>query len=276
MVSTTTDEWERALGEWTRGFEEGEAVGDARIAAEGRAGMGWCSLSLGRIEEAAEALDDGIARAAPVDAFLQALAMTVKGMLLFATGKREAGVALVQDARRIQERIGDHELGGVAQSFLAQMTFAQGDPGTASTLYREALAMLEAVGDYPEVARVHCEMGWTALAASDPRAATESFRLAVHAYEGMGSARGTGQALLGLAAVEAALGRSERAVAIAAAAEAFLSRAGSVVAHPMDPGVAERIAALKASIPQGTLDGLVARACTLTATEALAMAADPP
>ena len=276
MVSTTTDEWERALGEWTRGFEEGEAVGDARIAAEGRAGMGWCNLSLGRIEEAAQALDDGIARAAPVDAFLQALAMTVKGMLLFATGEREAGVALVQDARRIQERIGDHELGGVAQSFLAQMTFAQGDPETASTLYREALAMLEAVGDYPEVARVHCEMGWTALAASDSRAATESFRRAVHAYEGMGSARGTGQALLGLAAVEAALGRAEGAVAIAAAAEAFLARAGTVVAHPMDPGVAERIASLKASIPQGTLDGLVARARTLTAADALAMAGDQP
>ncbi len=274
MVSTTTDEWERSLGEWTRGFEDGEALGDAKIAAEGRMGMGYCNLGLGRIDAAAEALDDAIARAAPADAFMQALAMSVQAMLLFATGEHEAGVALVQAARRIQERIGDHEGGGVAQSFLAQMTFAQGDPGRASTLYGEALAMLEAVGDYPEVARVHCEMGWTALAASDTRAATESFRRAVHAYEGVGSARGTGQALLGLAAVEAAEGRSERAVAIAAAAEAFLARAGSVVAHPMDPGVADRIAALKASIPKGTLDGLVARASTLTAADVLAMAGD--
>jgi hypothetical protein len=119
-------------------------------------------------------------------------------------------------------------------------------------------------------------MGWTALASSDPRAATESFRRAVLAYEGVGSARGTGQALLGLAAVEAAEGRPERAVAMAAAAEAFLSRAGTVVAHPMDPGVAERIAALKASIPKSTLDGLVARAGTLTAADALAMAREQP
>jgi non-specific serine/threonine protein kinase len=272
MVSTTTDEWERSLSEWTRGFEDGKALGDARIAAEGRMGMGYCHLSLERIEAAAKALDDAIARAAPVDAFMQALAMSVKAMLLFATGEREAGVALVQDARRIQESIGDHEGGGVAQSFLAQMTFAQGDPGRALTLYGEALAMLEAVGDYPEVARVHCEMGWTALAASDPRAATESFRRAVHAYEGVGSARGTGQALLGLAAVEAAEGRSEPAVAIAAAAEAFLERAGTVVAHPMDPGVADRIAALKESIPKGTLEGLVAQATTLTVADVLAMA----
>jgi predicted ATPase len=271
MVSTTVDEWERSLGEWTRGFEDGEALGDARIAAEGRMGMGYCQLSLGQIEAAAEALDDAVARAAPVDAFMQAVAMTLKGLLLFETGEHEAGLALVQDARSIQERIGDHEGGGLAQSFLAQMAFAQGDPGRALTLYGEALAMFETVGDHPEVARVHCEMGWTALAASDPRAATESFRRAVHAYEGVGSARGTGQALLGLAAAEAAEGRSEQAVAIAAAAEAFLVRAGAVVSHPMDPDVADRIAALKESIPKGTLEGMVARATTLTAPDVLAM-----
>ena len=275
MVSTTTDEWERSLGEWNRGFEDGETLGDARIAAEGRMGVGYCNLSLGRIEAAAEALDDAIVRAAPVDAFMQAMAMTMKGMLLFATGDCEAGVELVQEARRVQEPIGDHEGGGVAQSFLAQMTFAQGDPGAALPLYREALRMLEVVGDHPEVARVHCEMGWTALAASDPHAAAESFRRAVHAYEGVGSARGTGQALLGLAAVEAAEERSEQAVAIAAAAEAFLARAGTVVAHPMAPGLADRIEELKASIPRGTLEGMVARAATLTATEVLAMAGEP-
>ena len=77
---------------------------------------------------------------------------------------------------------------------------------------------------------------------------------AVHAYEGVGSARGIGQALLGLAAVEAAEDRSEKAVAIVAAAEAFLARAGAVVAHPMAPDLAERIEELKASIPTGTLE----------------------
>jgi predicted ATPase len=276
MVSTTTDEWERSLDEWTRGFEDGEAVGDARIAAEGRMGVGYCNLSLGRIEAAAAALDDAIERAAPVDAFMQAMAMTMKAMLLFATGECAAGVELMKGARRIQESIGDHEGGGVAQSFLAQMTFSQGDPQKALALYREALAMLEKVGDHPEVARVHCEMGWTALAAPDPRAAAESFRRAVYAYEGVGSARGTGQALLGLSAVAAAEDRSEKAVAIAAAAEAFLARAGTVVAHPMAPGLADRIEELKASIPKGTLEGLVAGAAKLTAADVLAMAGEPP
>ncbi|MEJ2205666.1 MAG: protein kinase [Gemmatimonadota bacterium] len=272
MVSTTTDEWERSLDEWTHGFEDGDAVGDERIAAEGLMGMGYCNLSLERIDAAAEALDKAIARAAPVDAMMQALAMSIKGMLLFATGERDAGVNLVQDARRIQEGIGDHEGGGLAQSFLAQMAFAHGDPGMALTQYGEALTMFEIVGDLPEIARVLCEMGWTALAASQPHAATESFSKAVNAYESVGSARGTGHALLGLAAVEAAEGRTEQAVAIAAAAEGFLDRAGTVVAHPMAPGLAEQIEVLKASISGSTLEELVARAATLTAADVLAMA----
>jgi hypothetical protein len=154
------------------------------------------------------------------------------------------------------------------------MIFAKGDHARALTLYREALAVLEAVGDQPEVARVHCEMGWTALATGNARAAQDAFVQAIHVYDVVGSPRGTGLALLGLAAVEAAEGRSERAVAIAAAANALSERAGVVIAHPMDPGLVERIEALKASIPKGTLDGLVANASTLSPAAVLAMIAE--
>ena len=83
--------------------------------------------------------------------------------------------------------------------------------------------------------------------------------------------KGTGLALLGLAAVEAAESRPERAVAIAAAAHALSERAGIVIAHPMDPGVVSRIDALKASISKGTLDGLVANASVLSPAAILAM-----
>ena len=228
------------------------------------------------MDEARAALDEAIARSAGgVSDFIHALGLTIKGMLLFATGDLDAGMALVEQARQIQERAGDYEGGGVALSFLAQMTFAKGDPARALELYRDALASCETVGDHPEVARVHCEMGWTALAAADARAARHAFVRAVHAYEEVGSPRGTGLALLGLAAVEAAEGRPERAVAIAAAAHALSERAGVVVEHPMDPGVVARIEALKASIPKGTLDGLVANASTLSPAAVLAMVAEP-
>ena len=44
----------------------------------------------------------------------------------------------------------------------------------------------------------------------------------------------------------------------------------------MDPGVVSRIDALKASIPKGTLDGLVANAGALTPAAVLAMVAEEP
>jgi hypothetical protein len=93
----------------------------------------------------------------------------------------------------------------------------------------------------------------------------------VRTYEEVGSAPGTGQALMGLAAVEAAQGRSERAVAIAVAAQDLSARAGVVVDHPMDPGVADRIGALKATIPESTLTGLEAGARDLTPGAVLEM-----
>jgi hypothetical protein len=71
--------------------------------------------------------------------------------------------------------------------------------------------------------------------------------------------------------VDAAEGRPERAVAFAAAAHALSQRAGIVITHPMDPGVTSRIDALKASIPRGRLDGLVANASVLSPAAILAM-----
>jgi hypothetical protein len=130
------------------------------------------------------------------------------------------------------------------------------------------------VGDRPEVARVQCEAGWTALADDDPAAAGRIFRQALLTYEEVGSPRGTGLAMLGLAAVEAAEGRSERAVTIAGAAQALTERAGVVCDHPMDPGVVERIEALKVAIPKGTVDGILAQASELSPADVLAMLAD--
>jgi tetratricopeptide (TPR) repeat protein len=277
MVSTTTGEWERSLREWTLGFEDGKAVGDQRAAAEGIMGMGYCHLSLGRMDAAEAALDEAIARGKAIGFdFMQGIAQSMKGMLLFATGRLDAGMAVVEEARQLHVPMNDHEGRGVALSFLAQMTFAKGDHERALALYHEALRSLEAVGDHPEIARVHSEMGWTALGAASPRTAQDAFVHAVHEYELVGSPRGTGLALMGLAAVEAAEGRPERAVAIAAAAHALSERAGIVIQHPMDPGLVSRIEALKASIPRRTLDGLVANASTLTPAALLAMIAEAP
>jgi len=229
------------------------------------------------MEAAGAALDEAIARSeGGVSDFVLGLGKSIKGMLRFVTGDLESGIALVEEACRIQKSINDREGGGMALSFLAQMSFAKGDYPRALVLYGEALESLATIGDQPEVARVHSEMGWAALVAGDAPAAQRSFRLAVQTSEEVGSPRGIGLALLGLAAVEAAEGRSERAVQIATAAHALSERAGVVIAHPMDPGVVSRIDALKASIPKGRLDGLVASASVLSPAAVLAMLTREP
>ncbi len=272
MVSTTTGEWERSLAQWRSGYEDGEAVNDAEVAAEGLVGVAYCSLSMGRMDDAMVAVEDAIGRCRTGGFhFILGLSLAIQGMLRFVGGDIDAGIALIDEARTIQKRQRDYEIGGVTLSFLAQMILAKGDPAHALRVYAEALEELLLVGDLPEVARVHCEMGWTWLAAKDAAAAQHSFVQAVHTYQNVGSARGTGLALLGLAAVEAANGRNERAVSIAAAADTLSKRAGIVIEHPMDPGLAERIEALKASIPRAQLDGLVAGATTLTPAAVLAM-----
>jgi len=272
MVSTTTGEWERSLEEWAGAYRDGTAVGDPKAAAEGLMGVGYCNLSLGRMKEAAAALDEVLARGSnDVHDFVLGIAKSLRGMQLFATGHVDDGVALVEQGIQIHERYGDHEGRGVGLSLLAQMIFGKGEHARALALYREALEHLETVGDLPEVARVHTEMGWTALAGADTPAARRAFQNSVRTNDVVGSPRGTGLALMGLAAVEAAEGRPERAVAIAAAAEALSRRVGVVIAHPMAPGLAERIEALKAAVPKSNLDGLVASASTMTPAAVLAM-----
>jgi tetratricopeptide (TPR) repeat protein len=203
--------------------------------------------------------------------FLNALARAVNGMRMFASGDHDGGVEMVESARRIQARIGDFEGGGVALSLLASMRFAGGDLAGALQLYGEAEVSFRTVGDIPEIARVQCEMGYAALAAENFDDARQIFVRAVRTYDEVGSLRGTGQALIGLAAVEAAAGNSETAVAIAAAAQVLAERAGVVVEHPMAPGVAEQIQALRESIPGDQLEQLLASGSALTPAEVLAM-----
>jgi tetratricopeptide (TPR) repeat protein len=138
--------------------------------------------------------------------------------------------------RRLQIPLDDCEGGGIALSFLASMTVSRGDMAGALALYRQAEETFVRLGDKPEIARVQCEAGYVALAADRVEDALRSFQRALRTYDEVGSPRGTGQALMGLAAAEAAQGNTERAVAIAAAAEVMSRRAGVVIEHPLAPG----------------------------------------
>jgi predicted ATPase/tRNA A-37 threonylcarbamoyl transferase component Bud32 len=274
MVAANTGDMARAVSEWTRMAEDALAVGDDFLTCFGRGGVGYAFLGMGKPDMAVAPLDDSIAYAKRSGSeYLLGLMLNIKGMLLFVMGDLEGGRALVEQARTIQVRIGDFEGGGMALSYLASMTFASGDLPGALRLYREAEAAFGTVGDKPEMARVQGEMGYAALAGGNVAEARRLFQRALRTNDEIGSPRGTGQALVGLAAAEAAAGNRPRAVTIAAAAKVLSEKAGVVVEHPMATGVAERIEAIKATIPSGELDALESSAESLTPAAVLAMVA---
>jgi predicted ATPase/tRNA A-37 threonylcarbamoyl transferase component Bud32 len=272
MVAANTGAMQQAIADWTRMAQDAGTIGDDLLRAFGRGGTGYAMLGIGDAVGAGPALDDAIRYATRGGSdFLLGMFQTIKGLQMFLTGDLEGGYALIEKARRIQIRIGDFEGGGMALSFLASMTFARGDLPAALALYRESEIAFGVVGDKPEMARVQCDSGYVALAGVDLPEARRSFLRALRTYDEVGSPRGTGQALIGLAATEAAAGNTARAVAIAAAAQEMSARAGVVVEHPMAPGVVERIEALRAAVPKQELDALVASGSAMTPAAVLAM-----
>ena len=275
MITTTTADLDRGYGEIALALADAHLVADDAVIAECYLGQGYTCLSTGRFDEAFVALDQARTRAVGSGAeFVHALSLAMKGLLTFITGDVDGGIALTEAGRRISARLNDCEGGGVALSLLAQMTLAKGNSARAIALFHESLTALEAVGDKPEIARVRCELGWTLLAAGEALEARRAFVRAVQTYQEIGSPRGTGLALLGLAAVDAASGLDERAIVIAIAADGLSSRAGVVIEHPTDPGLKDRIDALKARFPQDTLAGLQSTASVLSAAAVLAMVAE--
>ncbi|MDH4334796.1 MAG: hypothetical protein OEW24_05990, partial [Chloroflexota bacterium] len=169
--------------------------------------------------------------------------------------------------------IGDNEGGGLSVNFIGQLHFAAGDLPRAMQLFAEAEVCFETVGDKPEVARVQGEQGYLALAAGDIAAARRLFLRALRTNDEIGSPPGIGRALLGLAAAESAAGRRELAVRLAAAADGLRERAGVVIEHPMAPGLAAQIDALKASVPREALAGLTEEGRNLTTAAVFALVA---
>jgi non-specific serine/threonine protein kinase len=271
MVACVTADVARGLAEGEGARDDAQAIGDAPLLGEAMIMVGYPHFLSGQMPEARAAFEEALAVAQRCGAaFVRDVARTFLGLLQFATGDLAAGKALIEEALATTLARGDAEIGGVAMSFLAQMTFASGDYGQATARYVEAEALLTRVGDWPEVARVQSETGWVKLAADDIAGARGEFRRAVRAYDVLGSARGTGHALLGLAAVEAAAGQRELAVELAAASSVLAERAGVVIEHPMDPGVVGRIEALKATIPVAQLEAIQRQVRALSTAEVVA------
>jgi predicted ATPase len=270
MLGTVTGDWASASTHAEQGLADAKALADEGLRAELEMMTAYVCLSTGRMEAAAEAMRASIAAARGADVpMLESLSLAFLGFHTFLSGDLEAGAAMITDAVHMQERIGEYEARGITLSFLAQIALAGGDHDRGLTMYGAAEAAFMRVGDKPEIARVQGERAWTALATDNLEEATIQFLRSLRSYDEVGSPRGMGQALLGLAVTEEAQGRHERAVQIAAAAAVLSKTAGVVVEHPMVPGIGERIAELRGMIPAAEVEAVMAAGRVPTPREVL-------
>lgn len=258
IILASTGALEKAFVSFSATLSDAKALNDAGLIAWGHGCTGYTQLGLGQLEAAGSTLTAGIEWSVRAKhQFWEALCKSFLGFQKFLMGDADAALATLQDARRIQIRIGDAEGGGMALSFIAQIQFVRGDIAQAIEFYRQAETDFTTVGDKPEIARVQGEMAYLALASGDHLDARRLFLRALRTNDEIGSPAGIGQALLGLAATESAIGNEPLAVRLAAAAEARSRKAGVVIAHPMAPGLAEQIAEMRAKVPREKLEALV-------------------
>ena len=272
MVSVSTGEVERGAREWTESYNDGKAIGNEAAMAQAGVGLGFTHVIAGRLDEARQILEETIERSERVgEEFMHAVAVSFLGTVFGVSGDIDEGIALIERAQQISIRIDDYEGRGVGLSFLAQLHFMKGDVDRALEHYRGSLVALEAVGDRPEIARVHGEMGWAALSVKRVSGARRSFLSSLRWYDEVGSKRGVGTALIGLAVAEAMDGHAERAVTIAAAAEVLADQAGVIIVHAMGIGAGDQIEALRGTFDEESLARLTAAGRAMSPGEVVAM-----
>jgi predicted ATPase len=264
---------ERAKEEWDEASRIATAVPAPRESI--RADVMRSALGLLGYD-AAEALNSatrGIerARAQGLD-FSIAIGLIFAGMLQAAAGNPADAAARFSEALDIQRRHDDFEGAGMSLGGLAALAVGRGETADALDLYRQALASFETIGDRGEEARILSEMAWTHLANGDTGLARSFFFESVQAHTDIGSVRGVGQSLVGLAAAEFVEQRPERAVQIAAAAEMHAKEEGIVVAYSDETPGRELVDQARAALSVEELDRATELGRRLTIEEALDLA----
>ena len=233
LVTAGLASW--VLGQFDRANEEHAEA--ARIANDVDAGREFCSAAfLGGIALIGFDLARGLELTSKSIERSRALGLTwaegfgsaIDGVLHTVAGDLTTARTRYTEALAIQRRIGDAEGAGLSLGGLAQLAALGGDPAGAVDLYGQSLAAFAACGDRAEEARILSETAWTYLQLDDAALARRFFFDSVQAYTDVASVRGVGLSLVGLAAVEMAEARPERAVCLAAAAEVYAQGEGIV------------------------------------------------
>jgi predicted ATPase/class 3 adenylate cyclase len=272
LASWTLGHYEKSVEQYREAFDVAQQHGDERemaLAALGL-GLGYLGIDMAR---AVEWATTAIERSQSLEyRWALGLALTVDGILSAVSGDATTAGSRYRDALAIQQSIGDKEGAGLSLGGLAQLASASADLPTAIDLYRQSLDAFEAIGDRAEGARILAEIAWAHLSAGDEVAARRSFLDSVQAYSDIGSVRGIGTSMIGLAAVEEAEGRPLQAVQIAAAAEVFAREEGIVNVYSENVPGHDYVERAKAALGADEVERALARGRGLSVREALGLA----
>jgi predicted ATPase len=231
LGSWMVGEFERANAEWAEAYRIASEIGAAREQCLAAMSQGLALLFVdltAATQWTATSIEQSKARGLD---WLLGIALTVDGLAHTASGELAKAQESFAAALEIQERLADREGAGMSLGGLAQLAAGRGDAAQALDLYRQSLASFQAIGDRAEEARILSETAATHLANGDTGLARRYFFESVQAHTDVASTRGVALSLVGLAAVEAAEDRPERAVQIAASAEMHAQDEGIVVVY---------------------------------------------
>lgn len=206
--------------------------------------------------------------------WVECFALLGMGFLHHVAGELDDAHRCLDEALAIAERIGEIQAAGLAFGGLAALAAAE-DTTRALDLYERSLQSFEHVGDRAEEARILSEMAAVYLNVGDLPAARRRLLDSVRAYRDVGSVRGVGLAVLGLAAVASLEGRHETAATIAAAGERYVQQEGIVNVYTEETPGLDLIGRSRETLDETSLQRATAAGATLTIDEAISLSATP-
>lgn len=224
------------LGHNEQSVKEHQAAYDIAALVKDRPTMGFAKLSMfiaylgiGKIAEAEACASEyfQISMESGSD-FERGFAHTATGIMHLVKGELDAAKTFYDQALEIQNKIPDLEGGGLSRGGLALLSSLRGNYAESIELYGASLKSFATMGDRAEEARILEEMAWVYLKSENAKEARKAFLDSIHAYEDVGSVRGIGLALLGIASVEAVENHPAKAIEIETAAILFAEQEGVV------------------------------------------------
>ena len=229
LASSTLGKHEQSVKEHLASYEMAHRLQDKITMGSNMLSMFIAYLGLGKIPEAS------VCVAACIQHFKEAgnnfhigFGHSASGIMHTIKGELDDAKKSYELALSIQTKVPDLEGGGLSQGGLALLSSIHGLYNESIELYRTALDSFATIGDRAEEARILEEMAWVFLKTKNSIEARRYFLDSILAYEDVGSVRGIGIALLGIAGVESAENHPAKAIEIATAAQLFTEQEGIV------------------------------------------------